>query len=105
MASPAVQPEDLQSIRTQGVITLVDNVQKVSTSTLVGAVQLLASTPAFLGSSAVAVAVLASILLRRVSDRRVPSNGLSHHLQALGTTSNRQNSAPVEYERRSAVPC
>lgn len=63
----AVSMEDLQEIRTSDVIALVDYVQKVSIGALADAAHLLANNPALTGSGA--VAVLVSILLRRVSDR------------------------------------
>ena len=64
----AVRLDDLQDIRTSDVVALVDYVQQVSTDALMGATQLLASNPALLGSGA--VAVLVSIMIRRVPDRR-----------------------------------
>lgn len=64
----SVRLDDLQDIRTSDVIALVDYVQQVSAGALIGATQLLASHPALMGSGA--VAVLTSIMIRRVPDRR-----------------------------------
>jgi hypothetical protein len=55
-------------IRKADVVALVDYVQQLSSGALVDMVRLLASHPALIGSGA--VAVLATIMLRRVPDRR-----------------------------------
>ena len=62
----AVGLDDLQDIATSDVIALTDYVQQVSLGALSDATHLLASNPALTGSGA--VAVLVSIMLRRVSD-------------------------------------
>jgi hypothetical protein len=63
-----VNSDDLQMIRKADVVALVDYVQQLSSGALVDMVRLLASHPALIGSGA--VAVLATIMLRRVPDRR-----------------------------------
>jgi hypothetical protein len=63
-----VNLDDLQLIKKADVIALVDYVQQVSAGALVDLVQLLVNHPALTGSGA--VAVLATIMLRRVPDRR-----------------------------------
>lgn len=63
----AVSLDDLQDIRTSDVDALVGYVQQVSIGALTDAAHLLATNHALAGSGA--VAVLVSILLRRVSDR------------------------------------
>lgn len=71
----AVSLDDLQDIATSDVIALTDYVQQVSIGALSDATHLLASNPALTGSGA--VAVLVSIMLRRVSDfSGVPRVGL-----------------------------
>lgn len=64
----AVRLDDLQEIQTSDVIALVDYVQQVSAGALTHAVQLMASNPALTSSGA--MAVLMSIMLQRVPDRR-----------------------------------
>ena len=64
----AVRLDDLQDIQTSDVVALVDYVQQVSTGALADAVQMLASNPAL--TSTGAMAVLMSIMLQRVPDRR-----------------------------------
>lgn len=63
-----VNLDDLQMIKKSDVVALVDYVQQVSAGALVDVVQMLASNPALTGSGA--VAVLTTIMLRRVPDRR-----------------------------------
>ena len=63
-----VNSDDLQMIKRADVVALVDYVQQVSAEALVDVAQLLARNPALAGSGA--VAVLATIMLRRVPDRR-----------------------------------
>jgi hypothetical protein len=63
-----VNLDDLQIIKKADVVALVDYVQQVSAGALVDVVQMLVSNPALTGSGA--VAVLATIMLRRVPDRR-----------------------------------
>jgi len=63
-----VNLDDLQMIKKADVVALVDYVQQVSAGALVDVVQMLASNPALTGSGA--VAVLTTIMLRRVPDRR-----------------------------------
>jgi hypothetical protein len=63
-----VNSDDLQMIKRADVVALVDYVQQVSAGALVDVVQMLTSNPALTGSGA--VAVLATIMLRRVPDRR-----------------------------------
>ena len=63
-----VNLDDLQLIKKADVVALVDYVQQVSAGALVDLVQLLVNHPALTGSGA--VAVLATIMLRRVPDRR-----------------------------------
>lgn len=63
-----VNSDDLQMIKKADVVALVDYVQQVSAGALVDVVQMLTSNPALTGSGA--VAVLATIMLRRVPDRR-----------------------------------
>ena len=68
-----VDPDDLRRIQKADVFALVGYVQKVSDRALVDVVHLLASNPALTASGA--VAVLATIMLRRVPDRRrIPRN-------------------------------
>jgi hypothetical protein len=55
-------------IKKADVVALVDYVQQVSAGALVDVAHMLASNPALTGSGA--VAVLATIMLRRVPDRR-----------------------------------
>jgi hypothetical protein len=64
----AVRLDDLQDIRTPDVVALVDYVQRVSAEALIDAIKLLANNPALIGSGA--VALLMSIMLQRVPDRR-----------------------------------
>ena len=63
-----VNSDDLQMIKRADVVALVDYVQQVSAEALVDVAHLLARNPALAGSGA--VAVLATIMLRRVPDRR-----------------------------------
>jgi hypothetical protein len=63
-----VNSRDLQIIRKADVLALVDYVQQVSSSAIADVVQMLVNNPALTGSGA--VAVLASILLRSVPERR-----------------------------------
>jgi hypothetical protein len=63
-----VNSDDLQMITRADVVALVDYVQQVSAGALVDVAHLLARNPALAGSGA--VAVLATIMLRRVPDRR-----------------------------------
>jgi hypothetical protein len=63
-----VNSDDLQMIKRADVVALVDYVQQVSAGALVDVAHLLARNPALAGSGA--VAVLATIMLRRVPDRR-----------------------------------
>lgn len=63
-----VNLEDIQRIKKADVVALVDYVQQVSAEALVDVAQMLGSHPALAGSGA--VAVLATIMLRRVPDRR-----------------------------------
>jgi hypothetical protein len=63
-----VNSDDLQMIKKAHVVALVDYVQQVSAGALVDVARMLASHPALIGSGA--VAVLATIMLRRVPDRR-----------------------------------
>ena len=63
-----VNSDDLQMIQKADVVALVEYVQQVSTGALVDVAKMLASNPALTGSGA--VAVLATIMLRRVPDRR-----------------------------------
>jgi hypothetical protein len=60
--------DDLQLIEKSDVVALVDYVQQVSAEAIVDLVQLLVNHPALTGSGA--VAVLATIMLRRFPDRR-----------------------------------
>lgn len=55
-------------IKKAHVVALVDYVQQVSTGALLHVAHMLASNPAHTGSGA--VAVLTTIMLRRVPDRR-----------------------------------
>jgi hypothetical protein len=64
----AVHLDDLQDIRTPDVVALVDYVQRVSAEALIDAIKLLANNPALMGSGA--VALLMSIMLQRIPDRR-----------------------------------
>jgi hypothetical protein len=63
-----VNLDDLQLIKKSDVVALVDYVQQVSAEAIVDLVQLLVNHPALTGSGA--VAVLATIMLRRFPDRR-----------------------------------
>jgi hypothetical protein len=63
-----VNLDDLQMIKKADVVALVDYVQQVSAGALVDLVQLLVNHPSLTGSGA--VAVLATIMLRRGPDRR-----------------------------------
>lgn len=63
-----VNSDDLQMINKADVVALVDYVQQVSSGALVDVAQMLSSNPALTTSGA--VAVLATIMLRRVPDRR-----------------------------------
>ncbi len=68
-----VNSDDLQIIQKSDVVALIDYAQQVSAGVLVDVAHLLASNPALAGSGA--VAVLATIMLRRVPDRRrIPRN-------------------------------
>jgi hypothetical protein len=64
----SIRMEDLQEVHISDVIALVDYVQQVSVGAIIEAVRMLSSAPTLTGSGA--VAVLASLLLRRSIDQR-----------------------------------
>ena len=65
---PSIGIEDLRDIRSSDVIALVDYVQQLSISAIVEAITMLSNAAALTGSGA--VAVLATLVLRRSIERR-----------------------------------
>lgn len=63
-----IRPEDLESVRAEDVIALVDFVQKASWEAMEGLVQLLSDSPAM--SATAGAALLISVLLNRARKRR-----------------------------------
>jgi hypothetical protein len=63
----SVRPEDLQLVRGDDVVALVDFVQQVSVDAVDGLAQLLASSPGWAGSAA--AALLVTLLVRRARVR------------------------------------
>lgn len=75
----SVRPEDLQQVRADDVIALVDFAQQVSTETVDGLAQLLASSPHMAGSAAAALLVTLLMQRQRAASR---GRGNAHDLPA-----------------------